>query len=135
MSQNELPRTLGLRHLALTVRDQAFEATVTFYREGMGMAVDWAPDADNIYLSSGHDNLAIHRGPAQTPGPLDHLGFLTPDAEAVQDWHARIEAGAEAWGVEILAAPRLHRDGATSFYFLDPAGHKVQIVHVPSVKG
>lgn len=133
MSQNELPPSLGLRHLALTVRDEAFEATVRFYKEGMGMAVDWEPDPDNIYLSGGADNLAIHRGPAQLPGPLDHLGFLCAEASHVDAWHARLQAGAEAWELEILGDPRRHRDGATSFYFLDPAGHKVQIVHIPSV--
>lgn len=129
------PPQLGLRHLALTVRDEAYDATLRFYVEGMGMAIDWQPDADATYLSGGMDNLALHRGPAQPPGPLDHLGFLTPDAESVHAWHRHLLPLAEELGLEILTDPRTHRDGATSFYLLDPAGHKVQIVHIPNVKG
>src|SRR5690606_41738898 len=108
--------------------------TLRFYVEGMGMTVDWQPDADATYLSGGSDNLALHRGPAQPPGPLDHLGFLTPTAEAVNAWHAHLEPLADELELEILSGPRLPRDGATSFYLLDPAGHKVQIVHIPSVR-
>ena len=129
------PSTLGLRHLALTVRDDVYAATLRFYVDGMGMKVVWQPDPDAAYLSGGSDSLALHRGPAHPVSKpiscLDHLGFLMPDAQAVQDWHARLSAAAQDLDIEILAAPRLHRDGATSFYFLDPAGHKVQLVHIP----
>ena len=129
------PPTLGLRHLALTVRDSVYDATLRFYTEGMGMKLVWQPDPDAAYLSGGSDNLALHRGPAHPqsdpPSCLDHLGFLMPSAEVVEAWHARLSAGEGDWGIEILGAPRLHRDGATSFYFLDPAGHKVQLVHIP----
>jgi hypothetical protein len=39
------------------------------------MRVVWEPDPDNVYLSSGTDNLALHRAPAgTTSGALDHLG-------------------------------------------------------------
>jgi catechol 2,3-dioxygenase-like lactoylglutathione lyase family enzyme len=121
--------------LALTVRDAVYDATLRFYVEGMGMRVVWQPDADAAYLSGGSDNLALHRGPAhpvsEPASCLDHLGFLIPSAQDVQAWHARLSAAADDLDVEILAAPRLHRDGATSFYFLDPAGHKVQLVHIP----
>ena len=27
----------------------------------MGMQVEWRPDPDNVYLTSGNDNLALHR--------------------------------------------------------------------------
>lgn len=144
---SELPATpplLGLRHLALYVSRERFAAAVHFYREGMGMQIDWQPDADAVYLTSGTDNLALHRVDDIAPdrvgratglglGGLDHLGFMVPDADAVRAWHERLHANASELGIEILTTPRLHRDGATSFYLLDPAGNKVQILHIPSI--
>ena len=41
------------------VRD--LEAMKRFYVDLLGFAVEWEPDADNVYLSSGIDNLALHR--------------------------------------------------------------------------
>ncbi|MCA9634938.1 MAG: VOC family protein [Myxococcales bacterium] len=139
MTAADLPPTLGLRHLALWVPSARFDATVAFYREGMGMAVDWQPDPDNVYLSSGADNLAIHRAAPeraveQATSPLDHLGFCVPSAADVERWHARLSGGAERWGLESVGAPRRHRDDSTSFYFRDPAGHLVQIIHIPSLR-
>jgi catechol 2,3-dioxygenase-like lactoylglutathione lyase family enzyme len=133
------PPLLGLRHLALYVAHDRYDAALQFYRDGMGMQIDWQPDDDAAYLTSGTDNLALHRVPTPNPDQLgrahsglDHLGFMVPNAEAVEAWHASLEPRAAELGIEILARPRLHRDGATSFYLLDPAGNKVQILHVPS---
>jgi catechol 2,3-dioxygenase-like lactoylglutathione lyase family enzyme len=129
------PALLGLRHLALNVAADRWDATLRFYRDGMGMGIDWQPDDAAVYLTSGTDNLALHRAEAvgRTHSALDHLGFMTADAAAVEAWYARLSARATSLGIEILAKPRLHRDGATSFYLLDPAGNKVQIVHIPSI--
>ena len=55
----ERPTHQGLRHLALNARD--LDAMKHFYVELLGFSVEWEPDADNIYLSSGIDNLALHR--------------------------------------------------------------------------
>ena len=35
-----------------------------FYVDLLGFAVEWEPIADNVYLSSGIDNLALHRSRA-----------------------------------------------------------------------
>lgn len=134
------PRPLGLRHLALFVPGDRFDAVVRFYREGLGMAVDWQPDPDNVYLTSGADNLALHRAPAERPidaarSPLDHLGFCMPSAAAVEAWYAWLRDRAGDLEVELLTAPKLHRDGATSFYLRDPGGHQVQMIHIPSIAG
>jgi catechol 2,3-dioxygenase-like lactoylglutathione lyase family enzyme len=133
------PPLLGLRHLALYIARDRFDAALHFYREGMGMQIDWQPDDDAAYLTSGTDNLALHRAAevsaephGRAPSGLDHLGFMVPDAVAVNAWYARLSPSASELGIEILSKPRLHRDGATSFYLLDPAGNKVQILHVPS---
>ena len=51
--------TLGLRHIALFVSE--LEACVAFYTELVGMNIEWQPDADNVYLTSGSDSFALHR--------------------------------------------------------------------------
>lgn len=136
MSAAGVPPMLGMRHVAVSVAGDRFEACARFYKEGMGMAVDWEPDADNVYLSSGGDNLALHRVARvdHAVSALDHLGFVVASADDVRAWHDRVVALLDAHGLEIVMPPRLHRDGATSFYFRDPAGNKVQIIHIPTLR-
>ncbi len=60
MTQFERPqRTAGMRHLALNVSNLA--KSVDFYTRLLGMEIEWQPDEDNYYLTSGNDNLALHR--------------------------------------------------------------------------
>src|SRR4029077_19042396 len=69
------PTHAGLRHLALHARD--LDAMKRFYVDVLGFAVEWEPDPDNIYLSSGIDNLALHRSKEPVvSGALDHLGLI-----------------------------------------------------------
>ena len=49
---------LGIRHLALKVKN--FEECLKFYTQILGMKVDWQPDHENVYLTNGKDNLALH---------------------------------------------------------------------------
>ena len=120
--------TAGLRHLALSIHP--LEQTEHFYTQLLGMQVEWRPDPDNVYLTSGNDNLALHRAPAPTgPGQLDHLGFFIPKKSEVDAWHAYLKSQ----GVKILAEPKDHRDGTRSFYCQDPAGNRVQLIHHPSI--
>jgi catechol 2,3-dioxygenase-like lactoylglutathione lyase family enzyme len=49
----------GMHHIALNVTH--FDACEFFYKDLLGMEVVWRPDANNLYLSSGSDNLALHR--------------------------------------------------------------------------
>ncbi len=121
---------LGLRHVALWVRD--LEACERFYVGLLGMRVEWRPDPDNVYLTSGADNLALHRRAGDNPaGVLDHIGFILDSPEAVDRWHDYFAAH----GVSIRNAPRTHRDGARSFYCLDPEGIVVQMIHHPPITG
>lgn len=121
--------TRGLMHLALNVG--AFEETVRFYRELFGMRVVWQPDADNVYLSSGRDNLALHRARelrATAGSAPDHLGFFVESPE-------RVFAIAETLGrtgVPIVHPPTRHRDGSCSLYIRDPDGNVVQILCGPN---
>lgn len=123
--------TTGLRHIALVVAD--LEACERFYTDLLSMRVEWRPDADNVYLTSGHDNLALHRASAGfTPtGPqrLDHVGFILNAAADVDAWYEHLRAAQ----VPIKAAPHTHRDGARSFYCMDPAGNVVQMMYHPSL--
>jgi len=103
-----------------------------FYVELLGFAVEWEPDPDNTYLSSGIDNLALHHAAtptASTPGALDHLGLIVREAEDVDRWAAFLEGN----GVTMSAKPKTHRDGARSCYFKDPDGNSVQIIHHPPI--
>lgn len=121
--------TKGMHHLALQVKQ--FEASLEFYTKLVGMQVEWQPDADNVYLCSGSDNLALHRAKQDftvgLPQRLDHLGFILSDMEQVDCWHDFLKEQ----GVKIKAAPRTHRDGARSFYCEDPDGNLVQFIYHP----
>jgi catechol 2,3-dioxygenase-like lactoylglutathione lyase family enzyme len=118
---------LGLRHLALKVKDA--QASKAFYCGCFAMSVVWEPDPDNVYLSSGTDNLALHREDAGGPGALDHLGFIV-DTKAEVD---RLAEALRARGVRIAAEPRDHRDGSRSFYCLDPDGLRIQVLYEPTL--
>jgi catechol 2,3-dioxygenase-like lactoylglutathione lyase family enzyme len=128
----ERPSHVGLRHVALNV--DRLEEMKRFYVDLLGFAVEWEPDPDNVYLSSGVDNLALHRSPgvppiAREPGRLDHLGVIVREPADVDRWAAFLEGA----GVVIVAAPRTHRDGARSCYVQDPDGNRVQIIHHPPI--
>ena len=126
------PPSLGIRHVALRVRDLA--RAEAFYVEKLGYAVEWRPDPDNVYLTSGADNLAIHRVDEVTGGmaqPLDHFGIVVRGAADVDAWAEHLRAR----GVALATEPRTHRDGARSFYFDDPEGNRIQIIHHPPISG
>lgn len=123
-----LVRTSGLRHLALRVRN--LHEVRAFYSQVFGMHTVWEPDAENIYLSSGRDNLALHRVEDEPAGPqvLDHLGFFVASAGEVRE----AEDSLRAHGVPILHTARQHRDGSWSLYCSDPDGNTVQILYDPN---
>ena len=118
----------GMRHLALKVSD--VERAKDFYIRAFGMKIVWQPDADNAYLSSGCDNLALHRGDfGGDKQRLDHLGFIVPtidDVEAGCAW-------AKSAGVEIVHELKHHRDGSVSFYIRDPDGNVIQALYEPTI--
>jgi catechol 2,3-dioxygenase-like lactoylglutathione lyase family enzyme len=119
----------GLHHVALYVTK--LSECVHFYTVLLGMKLVWQPDNDNYYLSSGNDNLALHRAPADFVAAkhqrLDHLGFFLKEKEEVDQWHAFLRENQ----VEIKAAPKDHRDGTRSFYCADPDGNVVQMIYYP----
>ena len=129
MSTPAIPTT-GLRHVALNVADVA--TSVAFYTGLFGMRVVWQPDAQNAYLSSGCDNLALHRAasdPSTAGQRLDHFGFVVAQPSDVD----RAAEVLNARHIPILAAPRTHRDGSRSLYCADPDGNRIQILYEPSL--
>jgi catechol 2,3-dioxygenase-like lactoylglutathione lyase family enzyme len=117
------PALLGIRHVALTIRD--LEAAEKFWVAVMGYEVEWRPDGDNVYLHGARDNLALHRGEVSGGGQLDHLGIAVPTAADVDAWAAHLTAH----GVPLKAQPKTHRDGSRSLYFYGPQNLLIQIIH------
>jgi len=124
-------KTLGLKHVALNVFD--VEACTHFYKTIFDMKIEWQPDADNVYLTSGNDNLALHRVPTterdRASQRLDHIGFCVGSIEAVYEWESFLTKN----NVNILKKPKIHRDGACSLYCADPEGNVVQIIFHPPI--
>lgn len=123
----------GLRHVALFVTD--LPKCIDFYTRILGLAIEWQPDSDNCYLTSGTDNLALHQLPANTslqqPERLDHIGFILTQPELVDDWYQYLQVQQ----VTLLTEPKTHRDGARSFYCQDPNGTRIQFIHHPPISG
>ena len=126
------PPTAGMRHVALFVSD--FKAACFFYIELLGMAIEWQPDEDNIFLCSGNDNVALHNKPDNVNldsafQQLDHIGFILDTPEQVDQWYGFLLAN----DIRMLSEPRTHRDGARSFYCKDPVGTVVQMIYHPPI--
>lgn len=125
------PQQGGMRHVALRVKDLA--AMEFFYIDLMGMTVEWRPDADNVYLTSGNDNVALHVVPERlaeaSQQSLDHIGFIIPQIDDVSVWYEFLLEN----DVMMKTEPRTHRDGARSFYCYDPDGNVVQIIYHPPI--
>jgi catechol 2,3-dioxygenase-like lactoylglutathione lyase family enzyme len=126
-------KTGGMRHVALFCT--RLEECERFYVDLLGMSVEWRPDADNVYLTSGNDNLALHRSPEgytmTGDQHLDHIGFIIRESDVVDAWYEYLVAH----GVRIVKTPRTHRDGARSFYCHDPDGNTVQLIYHPPIAG
>jgi catechol 2,3-dioxygenase-like lactoylglutathione lyase family enzyme len=122
---------LGVRHVALNVRD--VHKSVEFYSNVLGMTLEWLPDPENAYLTSGEDNLALHQLPAgQVPGGVQtvhHIGFVVRRPEDVDEWADKLRGQ----GIPLAAEPKTHRDGARSFYFHDPDGLLIQLIYHPPI--
>lgn len=97
------------------------------------MQIEWQPDPDNIYLTSGNDNLALHRVPniehTRASQRLDHIGFLVAAPEDIDAWFIFLKKNQ----IKIIAEPKTHRDGARSLYCADPEGNVVQVIFHPPI--
>jgi len=111
--------------------------SLNFYEQFFGMHVVWQPDPENVYLSSGRDNLALHQIPAnEIPAYqnrehqfLDHFGFLVDSPDSVDRFFHRMEQSA----IPIVKPPKRHRDGSYSFYLSDPDHNMIQLLYEPTI--
>lgn len=133
------PLHRGLRHLALRVTN--LPRSRHFYENLLGMKAVWEPDPDNVYFSSGVDNLALHqisksemesydRTKTQL---LDHMGVILDNPQAVDQMYRAILPKIESLGGHIVKEPKQHRDGSYSFYFSDPDGNQIQALYEPTI--
>jgi len=124
------PASKGIRHLALRVRNM--DLMRSFYVEMLGFQVEWQPDPQNLYLTSGSDNLALHQVREElSPGTLDHIGILVEKPDEVDEWAAYLKERS----VLLKQEPKTHRDGARSIYFHDPEMNLIQIIFHPPISG
>ncbi|MDH4185437.1 MAG: VOC family protein [Nitrospira sp.] len=134
-----VPLHRGFRHVAFRVTNLA--RSRVFYEQLLGMQVVWEPDAENVYFSSGSDNLALHQIPLSeravyqpaTGQLLDHIGVILESPEAVERMYHEIEPRLLQLGGRIEKPPKQHRDGSFSFYFSDPDGNVIQALYEPTI--
>ncbi len=119
----------GMRHIALRVADM--KRSREFYEKILGLKVVWEPDPDNVYLSSGEDNIALHTETSPMVGmqKLDHFGFILPSKQAVDQAQDELKRK----GVAIAKSAKDHRDGSRSFYILDPDANVIQMIYLPGI--
>ncbi len=133
------PSHRGLRHLALRVID--LKRSRAFYERFLAMRVVWEPDPENVYFSSGSDNLALHQiAPAELPDYrppkaqlLDHVGVILDSPQAVDLMYGDVAPVIGNFGGSIVKPPKQHRDGSYSFYFADPDGNVIQALYEPTI--
>ena len=120
----------SLDHLVLTVAD--LEATLRFYRDGLGMTVEsFGADGVRKALHFGDQKINLHeqgkafepKAERPTPGSAD-LCFLTD--QSVDELAAKFEVA----GHRLIEGP-VERSGATgpilSIYLRDPDGNLIEI--------
>ncbi len=125
--------------MALRVTD--LKRSRVFYERLLGMKVVWEPDPDNVYFSSGTDNLALHQIPqaelALYRPPcgqfLDHFGIVLDSPESVDRMFQELSRELDTLGGKLVKPPKRHRDGSYSFYFADPDGNVVQALYEPTI--
>jgi catechol-2,3-dioxygenase len=106
----------------------------SFYQTMLGMDVVWEPDSQNVYLSSGCDNIALHQAlpnfaSITAERHLDHFGFIVESIERVKELEQQFRSA----GIKIVHPFKIHRDGSASFYCADPDDIVIQMLYEPQL--
>jgi catechol 2,3-dioxygenase-like lactoylglutathione lyase family enzyme len=113
-------------HVAIQVEDMARAAT--FYKDVLGLKVEWSGDDDWANLSVGGDDLSlVKKAGAVHP---EHIGFRVDTEAELVEWNQKIAAA----GVRVEPIKK-HRDGSVSFYFWDHDGHALEALWDPRSLG
>jgi len=115
MTENELPRMVGINHVALTVGD-ADEAE-EFYTSVFDCEVRGRSDS-SVFLDMGDQFLALSEGDTDADDHR-HFGLVVDDPEALD---------------RRLAELGVDRMDIGGFDFRDPWGNRIQVVAYPEVQ-
>jgi catechol 2,3-dioxygenase-like lactoylglutathione lyase family enzyme len=114
---------LRLGHVAVRVQDM--ERAKDFYR-ALGFELTWdAPDWSYLQLPGGGDGVALLSPDYRAAGP--HVAFHVREREEVDQVHSSLAAAGHRVG-----PVHDHRDGTASFYFQDPDGNWLELLHEPA---
>lgn len=120
------PAITGVSHIAVYAADPA--ATERFYTQGLGAVK--TSDSENAagvrYAFSDTQFVEILPRPDDTINRLDHISFVTADAEAL-----RAYLGSR--NVAVPTAVSTGADGSRYFSVMDPEGNRVEFVQPPMV--
>jgi glyoxylase I family protein len=131
----------GIHHLDLVV--SSLERSLPFYREllaplGYTRAGEVEGErGETITYLGGSGGASLGLRESQTPSDFDryrvgvhHVAFSAPSREVVDERHR----WAVARGAEIESPPKEHTymPGYYAFFFYDPDGIKLEVVHVPA---
>lgn len=127
--------TCTFNHMIVAARDRV--ASAAFYRHVLeaARAPSWGPFT-NIALDGGvlvqFADLPTDTYPQIQP---QHYAFLVDDALFDRAYARLVEAGAEHWADPQRTRPGEinHGHGGRGVYFLDPAGHFLEMITQPSV--
>jgi catechol 2,3-dioxygenase-like lactoylglutathione lyase family enzyme len=122
----------GMRHVALFVRDLA--ACETFYTNLLGFDVEYRPNPQNVYLTTGSDNLALHQVMTNHPRDeaaqrLDHIGIFLKSQDDVDLWYRFLVD----MNVPMRSEPKTNDDGTRSFHCYDPDRTVIQLMYHPPI--
>jgi catechol 2,3-dioxygenase-like lactoylglutathione lyase family enzyme len=123
------PKAHGIRYITLFVED--LDATKAFYRDVLGLAIDWEDEASAVF-GFGNTSINLLRveeaeglvGPARIA--IADAGTRALFTLPVQDADATCETLAER-GVRVINGPVDRPWGVRTACFADPAGHLWEI--------
>jgi catechol 2,3-dioxygenase-like lactoylglutathione lyase family enzyme len=122
----------GMRHVALFVRD--LKACEEFYTKLLGFEVEYRPNPQNVYLTTGSDNLALHQAVSghqrdEAGQRLDHIGIFLKSPDDVDLWYQFLVD----MKVPIRTEPKTNEDGTRSFHCYDPDRTVIQLMYHPPI--